>query len=130
MEVKTLVISNEKKKKKLDRLFNDLLSRFSLKGLIFSYKEGQIISEKLNISFPTKNLMSMAASVLETAKGMGAMMNERGVVKIITELEIFSLMIIECDIKTFLVLIIDENSNISPFLSDVKNIIRKLSFLY
>ena len=38
--------------------------------------------------------------------------------------------IIECDIKTFLVLIIDENSNISPFLSDVKNIIRKLSFLY
>jgi len=72
----------------------------------------------------------MCASVLESATGLGRTMGDRKVNKIIAELEGQTIVIIECDEKTFLVFDINNESNFNIILENLEVYIRKIIFLY
>jgi predicted regulator of Ras-like GTPase activity (Roadblock/LC7/MglB family) len=72
----------------------------------------------------------MCASVLESATDLGRTMGDRKVNKIIAELEEQTIVIIECDEKTFLVFNINYESNLNIILEKIEVYIRKIIFLY
>jgi len=73
---------------------------------------------------------SMCASVLESAISLGRTMGDKKAAKIITELGSQTIVITECDEKTFLVFDLDYQSNFNVILEKMEDYIRKLIFLY
>jgi len=118
------------KSDKLNQLLDDMKKRGNLKGILFSYREGGLITENLEKSVNAEVFSSMCASVLESAIGIRKTMRDGKINKIIAELENLSVIIVECDKKTFLTLIVNELSKVRPILDDIEKYIRKIIFLY
>jgi hypothetical protein len=72
----------------------------------------------------------MCASVLESAIGLGRTVGDRKAVKIIAELETQTIVITECDEKTFLVFDLNFESDFNSILEKMEDYIRKIIFLY
>lgn len=108
----------------------DLLTEFNQKGnlecIIYAYRDGGIITEITEDGFKNKNFTSMCASVLESALGIGETMGNRRILKIITELEEKTILIYECDDKTFLILIVKKTSNINLIFNQLEEVIQNL----
>ena len=69
----------------------------------------------------------MCASVLESAVGLGETMGNQRVVKIIAELEETSVIIVEIKEKmSFLILILNDQSEINFFLKELDEYVQKL----
>ena len=107
-----------------------ILTEFNQKGnlecIIYAYKDGGIITEITEDGFKIKNFTSMCASVLEGALGIGETMGNRRILKIITELEEKTILIYECDNKTFLILIVKKDSNINLIFNQLEEVIQEL----
>ncbi|MFX0141349.1 MAG: roadblock/LC7 domain-containing protein [Candidatus Hodarchaeota archaeon] len=118
---------------KLNQILNKLKQKGILKGVIFSYREGGIIAENFSEEYPEFNrdvYSSMCASVLESALGLGKTIGGKRFNKIIAELDKDTIILIECDKKTFLSFILNDNSKINPILDEIEKYIRKIIFLY
>jgi hypothetical protein len=72
----------------------------------------------------------MCASVLESAISLGRTMGDRKAAKVIAELGTQTIVITECDEKTFLVFDLDYKSNFNVILEKMEHYIRKIIFLY
>jgi predicted regulator of Ras-like GTPase activity (Roadblock/LC7/MglB family) len=72
----------------------------------------------------------MCASVLESAIGLSHTMGDRKATKIIAELGNQTIVVMECDEKTFLVFDLKFESNFNVILEKMEDYIRKLIFLY
>jgi len=117
----------------LNQILNKLKRKGKLKGVIFSYREGEIIAENLSGEYPEFNgdeYSSMCASVLESALGLGKAIGGKKFNKIIAEQDKDTIILIECDEKTFLSFILNDNSKINPILDEIEKYIRKIIFLY
>ncbi len=125
--------TKEQKLEMLNQILNELKQKGKLKGVIFSYREGGIIAENLSGSYPEFNsdeYSSMCASVLESALGLGKTIGGKKFNKIIAELDKDTIILIECDEKTFLSFILNDISKINPILDEIEKYIRKIIFLY
>jgi len=113
-----------------NQLLEELNQKADLDGIIFAYRDGGAIIEIIGDEFDSENFTSMCASVLESAVGIGETMGNRKINKIITELAEKTIFIFECDIKTFLILILKNESNIDLILSKLHEYIKSLVKLY
>ena len=113
-----------------NQLLHELNQKANLDGIIFAYRDGGVIIEIIGNEFNSKNFTSMCASVLESAVGIGETMGNRKINKIITELAEKTIFIFECDIKTFLIMIVKKDSNINLIFSKLQEYIQSLIKLY
>ncbi len=112
------------------QLLHELNQKANLDGIIFAYRDGGAIIEIIGDEFNSKNFTSMCASVLESAVGIGETMGNRKINKIITELAEKTIFIFECDSKTFLIMIVKEDSNINLIFSKLQEYIQSLVKFY
>lgn len=122
--------SNLGKFNEANQLLHELNQKANLDGIIFAYRDGGVIIEIIGDEFNGKNFTSMCASVLESAVGIGETMGNRKINKIITELAEKTIFIFECDNKTFLILIVKNESNINLIFSNLQEYIQSLVKLY
>ncbi|MFX1500271.1 MAG: roadblock/LC7 domain-containing protein [Promethearchaeota archaeon] len=122
--------SNLEKSKEAQHLLSEFNQKGNLESIIFAYRDGSIITEITEDGFNIKNFTSMCASVLESALGIGETMGNRRISKIITELEKKNILIYICDNKTFLILILKNDSNTNLIFNQLDGVIQNLVKLY
>lgn len=125
-----LELSKTEKVKRLTQLLAKIKNNGNLLGVLFAYRDGGLIAENFKEKINFENFTSMCASVLESAIGLGHTMGDRKATKIIAELESQTIIITECDEKTFLVFNLNYKSNFSIILEHMEEYIRKIIFLY
>ena len=122
--------SNSIKSQKLREILKEIRKEGKLKAVLFSNRDGRLIREELEGDIDSDLFSSMCASVLESAQGLANNLGDKKISKIIAELEQQSIIIFECDNKTFLTLILKKESKINKILENIENYIRKIIFMY
>ena len=122
--------SEQQKVKDIQLIIDEIKKKGNLDGVLFSHKEGSLITDNLNAPLDKSVFSSMCASVLESASSLGKSSGGLILKKIITELESQIIIIIECSDETFLALFVNENSETKKILNDIKSYIRKIILLY
>ena len=117
-------------REKLKGIIDAIKNAGSLIGVILSDREGNLIIDNVTMEFDKTNCSSMCASVLESALALGRFSGDQKVLKIITEVEEISIIILECDEKRFLTLFANYDSKINALLEEIKNFIKKIVLLY
>ena len=125
-----LELPKTEKVKKLTQIMDLIKSNGNLLGILFAYRDGGLIAENFKERIDFNNFTSMCASVLESAIGLGRTVGDRKTTKIIGELETQTIVITECDEKTFLVFNINKESDFNVILEKMEDYIRKIIFLY
>ena len=125
-----LELPKTEKVKKLTQIMDLIKSSGKLLGVLFAYRDGGLITENFKERIDFNNFTSMCASVLESAIGLSRTMGDRKTIKIIAELETQTIVITECDEKTFLVFDLNYESNFDVILEKMEDYIRKIIFLY
>lgn len=115
--------SNSHKFNTVFQLLNEIKNKGKLEGIIFAYRDGELIRENIEDEFNCKNFTSMCATVLESAVGIGETIGNQKFKKVIAELEEKTILIFEYDNNTFFILILNRESNISYILSKLEAII-------
>ncbi|MFW9819854.1 MAG: hypothetical protein ACFFE5_09610 [Candidatus Thorarchaeota archaeon] len=122
--------SNLKNQSELFQIINGLKNNGNLDGAIFAYRDGGCIVEILGNKVKGKELVSMCASVLESAVGIGNAIGSQNINKIIAELEEKTILIFECDLNTFLILIINRESDMSYIFNILEENVQKMIKMY
>ena len=125
-----LELPKDEKAKRLTQVLDKIKENGDLSGILFAYRDGGLIAENFKERINFDNFTSMCASVLESAIGLSHTMGDRKTVKIIAELENQTIIVTECDEKTFLVFDLKYESNFNAILQKMEDYIRKLIFLY
>ena len=103
---------NSQKLEKLKEVLNEMKFKANLGGILFANRNGDIIAYNIKEISEIEKMSSMCASVLESAEEMGKILNDKQINKIIAELDDKAIMLIKCNDKTFLTLIIENFSKI------------------
>lgn len=111
----------------LARILDELKEKGNLVGVLFSYRNGDLIIENIGSNVDIKKFSSMCASVLESAVGLGQTIRDSKIEKIIAEIEEKTIIITECNEKTFLTLIAKKESKVSLILSQIVDYINGIS---
>ena len=122
--------SNLEKSEEIYHILNELNYKGNLEGIIFVYRDGGVISEIIGDELNNKKFTSMCASVLESALGIGETIGDRKINKIVAELAEKTILLFECDSKTFLILIIKKKTNTDFIFSELQEVIQTLAKLY
>jgi len=122
--------SNLQNHSELFQLINDLKINGNLDGAIFAYRDGSLIIESLGNKVKSTELVSMCAPVLESAVGIGDAIGSQKINKIIAELEEKTVLMFECDENTFLILILNKESNVSNILNKLDEIVLQMIRMY
>ena len=125
-----LEIPKDEKAKKLAQIMDKIKENGDLSGVLFAYRDGGLIAENFKEKINFDNFTSMCASVLESAIGLSHTMGDRKATRIIAELGNQTIVVMECDEKTFLVFDLTYESNFNVILEKMEDYIRKLIFLY
>jgi predicted regulator of Ras-like GTPase activity (Roadblock/LC7/MglB family) len=123
-------LSNLEQFDELSLILKELKYMGNLVGVIFAFRDGGLICENLEKDSNSIEFISMCAPVLESAVGIGEVIGNQDLHKIIVELEETTLFVLECDNNTFLVLIINRESKISYIFNKLDGIIQKIIKLY
>ena len=121
-----LELPKTEKVKKLTQILDTIKENGNLLGVLLAYRDGGLIAEnfKKNINFD--NFTSMCASVLESAISLGRTMGDKKTAKVIAELGTQTIVITECDEKTFLVFDLIYESNFTTIQNNLQDYIHKL----
>ena len=125
-----LELPKAEKVKRLAQIIDVIKENGNLLGVLFAYRDGGLIAENFKERINFDIFTSMCASVLESAIGLSHTMGDRKATKIIAELGKQTIVVMECDEKTFLVFDITYESNFNAILEKLEDYIRKLIFLY
>jgi len=118
------------KVKLLIQIMENIKKNGNLLGVIFAYRDGGLIAENFKEKIDFNNFTSMCASILESAIGLSHTIGDRKATKIIAELGTQTIVITECDEKTFLAFDLNYESNFNIILEKMEDYVRKLIFLY
>ena len=113
----------------LARILDEIKEKGNLVGVLFSYRNGDLIIENIGSNVDSKKFSSMCASVLESAVGLGQTIGDRKIDKVIAEIEERTIIITECNEKTFLTLIAKNESKVSLILSQIVDYINGINDL-
>ncbi len=111
----------------LQIILNELKKKGDLEGIILAFRDGRLIKENIGKDLDSKKLVSMCASVLESAVEIGETINNQKIDKIIAELAERSILIYECSQNTFFILLFNKDSNVSYVLGKLEEIIQTIS---
>ena len=125
--------NNTNKSERLSQFLTELKEEGNFQGVLLSYRNGEDICSIFNESMKTINtqeLSSMCASVLEGANNLRKLIGEEKLTKIVTELNSYTLIIVQCDKNVFLTIIADFNSRVNLILDSIEKYQKKIIFLY
>ena len=125
-----LELPKTEKDKKLTHIIDLIKENGNLSGVLFAHRDGGLIAENFREEIDFDNFTSMCASVLESAISLGRTLGDRKTGKIIAELGTQTIVITECDEKTFLVFDLNSESYFNLILENMEDYIRKIIFLY
>lgn len=125
-----LDLPKTEKVKILAQIMDQIKESGNLLGALFAFRDGGLIAENFKEKIDFDNFTSMCASVLESAIGLSQTIGAKKVTKIVAELGTQTIVIIECDEKTFLAFDLNDESKFYGTLEKVEEYIRKLIFLY
>jgi len=115
------------KSEQLKLLLDDIKNEGKLKGIIFAKRDGDLIAENIENNFDGNTFAAMCASVLESAEDLKKTLGSKKISKISADLENDQIIIIiECDNKTFISLILDKESQIEQILKKIEDICAKI----
>ena len=115
---------------KLKELLEEIKLKGVLTGALLSDREGTLILDNISMEFDKSLCSSMCASVFESALEIGRKSGEQKLVKITTEIEDQSVIILGCDEKRFLTLFANFDSKISVLFDEIQDYIKKIVLLY
>ena len=121
-------LSQAQKFKKLELILEEIKNVGKLKGVILADRDGALITENVGEDKDYNEFSAMCASVLESAEGLGQMIGNK-VSKIITDLDEQTIVIIECENKTFLSFLIEKDSQFGLVLNKIADFKRKIENL-
>lgn len=121
-------LSQAQKFKKLELVLEEIKNVGKLKGVILTDRDGGLITENVGEDKDYNEFSAMCASVLESAEGIGQMIGDE-VSKIITDLDEQTIVIIECENKTFLSFLIEKDSHFGLVLNKIADFKRKIENL-
>ena len=121
-------LSQAQKFKKLELVLEEIKNLGKLKGVILADRDGGLIIENLGEDKDFNEFSAMCASVLESAEGLGQIIGGN-VSKIITDLDEQTIVIIECENKTFLSFLIEKDSHFGLILDKIADFKQKIEKL-
>jgi len=110
----------------LNLILDEMRQIGKLEGILLTYRDGGLIAENISKDIDGKKFASMCASVLESAEELGRTIDDRNIKKIVTEIDKKSILIFKCDDKTFLTLIINDESKIGLILDQLETYIQRI----
>jgi len=114
----------------LRQIFDEIKEKGKLLGVLLVYRNGELIFQNIGDNFDSIKFASMCASVLEGAAELGLTIDNRKINKIIAELEEKTIIIVECDIKSFFILILNKESRVDLILDQLSEYIQSISGIY
>jgi len=111
-------------------ILNEMKELGKFKGVLLSTRDGGLIAENIGKSVDYNEFAAMCASVLESAEDLGKTFGINKIGKIIAELEDQAVIIVECDRKSFLAFIIENESEIDLVLDDLAKYNQKILDTY
>jgi len=108
------------------RILNEIKNKGNFSGIFFVTRNGEIINENSEKSINSKEFVSMCASVLEGATGLSKAIGNQKVNKIIAELNEETIIIIEIDKNSFLICILNKQSNTNIIVDKLEKYIQKI----
>lgn len=97
-------------------LLNTLKEVGNFAGVIFAKRNGELIHQNVQEKFDISGFASMCASVLESAIGLGMNLGSQKIIKIIADFNEVSILFAEVSKDSFVIFILNEESNASYVL--------------
>ena len=116
--------------KKIEEILITIKNDGNLEGVLFSTRDGNLISKAMEQDFEASEFIAMSASVIDSAEDLMNTIAEKKVDKIITELDDQSIIILGCEKNTFLVLIIGNTSKVEEIFKNFDDYIQKIMEVY
>jgi predicted regulator of Ras-like GTPase activity (Roadblock/LC7/MglB family) len=110
----------------LNSILDEMKKIGKLEGIIFAYRDGGLIYQNISKDIDEMKFTSMCASVLESAEELGRTIDDKQIKRIITEIEKNSILIFKCDEKTFLTIIVNDESKIGLILDQLDTYIQRI----
>ena len=112
--------SHSGKLKQVNLILNDMKNEGKLKGVVLAKRNGDLIAENIENNFDGSTFAAMCASMLESAEDLKKTLGSKKISKIIADLESGqTIIIIECDNKTFISFILEKESQIEQILKNI-----------
>ena len=112
--------------KNVELIIDEIKEQGNLHAVLLAFKDGGIISEVGGDDRNSNQFSAMCASVLKSAEGLGQTFGEGTIVKIITELEDQSIIIVKCSEKTYLVLFFKQGTKVDFITKNLDGYIQKI----
>ncbi|MBA7654873.1 hypothetical protein ES703_62766 [subsurface metagenome] len=114
--------SHSGKLKQVNLILNEMKNEGKLKGVVLAKRNGNLIAENIENNFDGSTFAAMCASVLESAEDLKKTLGSKKISKIIADLESGqTIIIIECDSKTFISFILEKESQIEQILKKIED---------
>ena len=119
--------SNPVKTDQIKLILNNMKTTGNLKGVVLAKRNGDLIAENIKNDFDGNTFAAMCASVLESAEDLKKTLGSKKLRKIIAELESGqTIIIIECDNKSFLSFILEKESKIEQIFNKIEDYCEKI----
>ncbi|MFX1338312.1 MAG: roadblock/LC7 domain-containing protein [Promethearchaeota archaeon] len=120
-------MNENSKSKQLYLILDDIKNKGKLKGVIFAKRDGDLIAENIENNFDGVTFAAMCASVLESSEDLKKTLGSKKIGKISADLENGqTIIIIECDGKTFISFILGKESQIEQILKNIEEYCLKI----
>ncbi|MFX1426860.1 MAG: roadblock/LC7 domain-containing protein [Promethearchaeota archaeon] len=117
---------NSEDSDELTNIINELKTQGNFTGVLYIRRDGEILNESIEKPIDTKAFASMCASVLEGAMELSETMGNQNIRKIIAELNNETIIIIRIENSSFLVCILNPQSNSNLLLEDLDRYIQNI----
>ncbi|MGQ4872572.1 MAG: roadblock/LC7 domain-containing protein [Promethearchaeia archaeon] len=121
---------NNDGEKYLQVFLEEMKDKGNLSGILYAYRDGNLIIDSLNEKLDAKNFAAMCASVLASAETLKTMIRNQEFIKITAELKNINILLMGCDDKTYIALLFDNEANIDPLLNNIDYYLKKINELY
>jgi predicted regulator of Ras-like GTPase activity (Roadblock/LC7/MglB family) len=124
--MKETEIEETEESSKIIRILSEIKNKGNFTGIFFAKRNGEIINENSEKSMNSKEFISMCASVLEGATGLSKTMGSQNVNKIIAELNGDTILMVEINKNSFLICILNAQSNTSIIIDELERYVQKI----
>lgn len=115
------------KSEQLNLILNDMKNKGKLNGIVLANRDGDLIAENIENNFDGNTFAAMCASVLESAEDLKKTLGSKKISKIIADLENGqTIIIIECDSKTFISFILEKDSQMERIFKNIDDYCLKI----
>ncbi|MFX1236800.1 MAG: roadblock/LC7 domain-containing protein [Promethearchaeota archaeon] len=116
--------------KKLEELLAELKLKGNLIGVMLVSREGNVVSNNFKRDIDKTTFSAMCALAIESADTLRDILSEGTSLKIITELNNCSIILMKCSNALFLVFFVGNSSNMDPVIDKIDDYIKKIILLY